>query len=134
MILGCGVGTGANFGFQINKTESSNGNVSKCYMFKPTTTDQVAANNLSLVKNGAAISGLTKPTLELKASQLYRVKIVVEKVETGRNVKCYIDGELYINYIDTTPLTGTIFGLRCAALSDANKPHKVSIISIKQLS
>ena len=132
LILGCDVGTGANFGFQINKTKNDNGSVKESYMLKPMTTASVAANNLVLQENAKAIDGVSDQTLNLEKGVTYRVKIVVEKVETGRNIQVFIDGELYFDYIDTTPLSGTIFGIRCAALSDNNAPHKVSIVSVIQ--
>ena len=69
---------------------------------------------------------------KLEANKLYKIKIVVEKIETGRNIKAYVDGELYYDYTDTSPLNGTIFGIRCKALSDNSAPHKISIVSCKK--
>ena len=125
LILGCDVGTGANFGFQINKTKNDNGSVKESYMLKPMTTA-----NSQFLENSNKISSVENKSIKLQANKLYRIKIVVEKVDSGINIKAYINNEVYFDYIDTTPLSGTIFGIRCAALSDNNSPHKVSIVSV----
>ena len=134
MYIGCNVGTGANFGFQLNKTETSNGAVSTAYMLKPMTTASVATGNLRLVRNGAAITGVSNETIDLVKGNTYRVKFAVTKVDTGINMKAYVDGQLYFDYTDTKPLAGTIFGIRCASLLDTSTPHMISIISIKKIS
>ena len=128
LYLGCNVGSGANLGFQMNKTKLASGAVSTAYMLKPMTTAQVVTNNVRMVKNGS--NTVTNETFELVKGNTYRFKIVSTQVETGLNIKSYIDGTLVSDYTDTTPLTGTIFGLRCGSLLDNNSPHKVSIVSV----
>ena len=129
LILGCNVGSGANFGFQIYKTKNNNGGVSSSYLLRPMTG---TSNNISLTKDQTSSSTLDKQSYSLEKGVMYRVKIVVAQVESGTKIEAYIDGNLICSHIDSEPLTGTIFGIRCASLSDNNSPHKVAIVSVKK--
>ena len=126
VMLGCDITSNHNFGFQVHKTKSSNGNISKAYMLKATTDIN---NNISITKNG---TGVNSGGFALQAGNVYRVKLVVTQVAEGTKIEGYIDGQLVCSYVDSTPLSGTIFGIRCASLSDNNSPHKVAIVSVKK--
>lgn len=126
------VGTGANFGIQFNKVENSLGNVSKAYMLKLMTTDQVATNNVVIAKNGTNVTA-TQNTFEIKSGTTYRVKISSQTTDSGRLIKYYINGTLICEYTDTSSaLDNSLIGFRCASVLSGDG-HLISIVSLKNL-
>ena len=130
LILGCNVGVGGNFGFQFYKTKNASGSAASSYMFRPMTG---TTNNVSITKDQTASTVLDKASYTLEKGIMYRIKIVVMEVENGTKIEGYIDGNLVCSYIETESLIGSIFGIRCGALSDNNAPHKVAIVSVSNI-
>ena len=132
LYIGCNIGSGAKFGFQINKTEKSetDKNINNGYAFKPLTG---TTNNVSINEESSSTSSTSKVTgnASLTAGNTYRIKISVTTTSNSVSIKGYIDGVLICEYTDQeNPYLGTIFGLRCAALTDSNSPHKIAIVSV----
>ena len=69
--------------------------------------------------------------IQTESGNTYRIKISVTTTSNSVSIKGYIDGVLICEYTDQeNPYLGTIFGLRCAALTDSNSPHKIAIVSV----
>lgn len=49
----------------------------------------------------------TEKSIEIKKGRTYELKVVVD----GRNVKCYIDGELYVNYTAPASKLSDVYGV-----------------------
>lgn len=56
---------------------------------------------------------LAKKTISaFTAGQVYNVKVVMQKVDTGLQIDCFVDGKCCVSYTDESPLTGKNVGVR----------------------